>query len=111
MLHYTQQLPPADLRDWIRLVWTLSIDASAPGEAEPVIPDGYAELIFNIGDPFEHRASSDAEFRAQPAAIVNGQLRSAVSLRSQGEVRLVGVRLQPWALGALIDTPAYLLSD
>ena len=74
MLHYTQQLPPADLCDWIKLVWTLSTHASAAGEAEPVIPDGCAELIFNIGDPFEHRAFGEAEFRVPPTAILNGQM-------------------------------------
>ena len=111
MVQYTQAAPPPDLRDWIRLIWTLSIDANGAGDAEPVIPDGCAELIFNIGDPFEHCASNASEFRTQPSAIINGQLHSAVSLRSLGAVQLVGIRLQPWALGTLLNMPAHLLTD
>lgn len=111
MVHYTQQTPPADLRAWIRLVWTLSIDTSAPGDPEPVIPDGCPEMIFNLGDPFQHRSAGSDEFRVQPACIVNGQLRSAVALRSLGVVKLVGIRLQPWALGSVAGVPANLLTD
>lgn len=111
MIQYTQDAPPPDLRDWIRLIWTLSIDADGPGDAEPVIPDGCAELIFNLGDPFEHRGSHSAEFQKQTSAIINGQLHSAVALRSLGAVRLVGIRVQPWALGALLGIPAHQLTD
>lgn len=81
------------------------------GSAEPVIPDGCAELIVNLGAPFEQRAHGSDVFREQPAVIVNGQLHGAVSLRSHGTVRLVGVRLQPWALGGLIRLPAHQLTD
>lgn len=111
MLQYSQHTPPEDLHDWIRLIWTLSIDTSGNSSGEPVIPDGCAELIINLADPFAQRARGDTEFRVQPLALVNGQLHGAVSLRSLGAVRLVGIRLQPWALGALLGVPAHHLTD
>lgn len=111
LLQYSQHTPPEDLRSWIRLIWTLATDASESGGGEPVIPDGCAELIINLGDPFAQRAKGDAAFREQPMTLVNGQLHSAVSLRALGTVHLVGIRLQPWALGALMGAPAHNFTD
>ncbi|MBC8088025.1 MAG: helix-turn-helix domain-containing protein [Phycisphaerae bacterium] len=118
MLHYAQHPAPPDLRPWVRLVWTMAVE-DEPAErvphiadtAELVVPDGHAELIFNIGQPFCQLAPGHDHFRMQPAAILNGQLRRSVMLRSTGGVQLVGIRLQPWALGALARVSALSLTD
>ena len=119
MFQFSQYRTPPDLQGWIRLIWALTADGTSddsPEEksgdgAELVVPDGHPELIFNLGDPFAQRAPGQDTFRLQPAAILNGQLRASMMLRATGRVQLVGIRLQPWALGALTRTPASRLSD
>lgn len=120
MFQYSQHRPPPDLRPWIRLVWTMTVDEepadassahAVTDVAELVVPDGHAELIFNLGEPFHQQAPGHDTFRAQPSAILNGQLRGSVLLRATGRVQLVGIRVQPWALGALARVSASSLTD
>lgn len=87
-------------------------DTPAIGDgAELVVPDGYAEIIFSLGDSFQQQAPGHDSFRVQPSAVLNGQLRSSILLRATGRVQLVGIRLQPWALGALARVRASSLTD
>ncbi len=80
------------------------------------MPDGRAELIFNLAAPFECR-DGDA-VRAQPRTLVVGPNRRAMEIRPTGMVDLVGVRFRPEALspwlrvggGQLLDR-AYALSE
>jgi AraC-like DNA-binding protein len=118
MFEYSQHHPPPDLQPWVRLVWMMRVDGRPTDHTQPnaegaelVVPDGHAELIYNLGQAFHQQAPGSDRFRAQPSAILNGQLRGSVRLFATGHVQLVGIRLQPWALGALTRQPASLLTD
>ena len=98
-MRYEELTPPAELRDLVHRIWLLR-GAGAPGGApfQRVMPDGRAELIFNLADPFEYRDGDGV--RAQPLALLVGPNRRAMEIRATGSVDLVGVRFRPEALSA-----------
>lgn len=64
-----------------------------PTDAEPALPDGSPELIFNLGDPFEHLVA-DGVLRAQPFAMLVGQITAPMTVRPTGRVHLIAVRFE-----------------
>ena len=109
-MRYAEHPPPSALADHVRCVWTLSADAVPEGAApEPVIPDGCAEIVLNVGDPFAH-VTGTAEV-LQPRALVIGQITGPLLLRPAGRTRLVGIRLLPWAGSALLHASMAELRD
>ena len=98
-MHYEELAPPAELRELVHRIWLLR-GFGAPGRApfQRVMPDGRAELIFNLADPFECRDGDGA--RVQPRALLVGPNRRAMEIRVTGSVDLVGVRFRPEALSA-----------
>ena len=46
--------PPAELKNIIECYWIVENDDPSPVE-EKIIPDGFAELIFHYGDPYQIR--------------------------------------------------------
>ncbi|HSM37557.1 MAG TPA: helix-turn-helix transcriptional regulator [Longimicrobiales bacterium] len=110
-MHYRKTAPPPSLADHVRCIWTLTADAPPGGSRpEPVIPDGCAEVVLNLGDPYE-ALTAEGRSRRQPAAMIVGQITAALSLRAVGRSRLLGIRLQPWAGGALLGVPMADLRD
>lgn len=71
-------------------------------QAEPALPDGSPELIFNLGDPFEH-VGADGVPRAQPLAMLVGQITAPMTVRPSGRVHLVGVRFEAHGAALLHD--------
>lgn len=88
--------------DRVRCSWTLrGLDAKSGGEpAEPALPDGCPELIFNFGDPFEH-VSGDGTVRTQPACFLVGQITAPFVVRPTGAVDLLAVRFEAHGATAL----------
>jgi AraC-like DNA-binding protein len=98
-MRYAELAPPAELRELVHRIWLLR-GAGAPDRApfQRVMPDGRAELIFNLADPFECRDGDGV--RAQPLALLVGPNRRAMEIRATGSVDLVGVRFRPETLSA-----------
>jgi AraC-like DNA-binding protein len=109
-MRYHELAPPAALRELVHRIWLLR-GAAAPGRApfQRVMPDGRAELIFNLADPFESRDGDGA--RAQPLALLVGPNRRAMEIRATGAVDLVGVRFRPEALSAWLRVDGGELMD
>jgi AraC-like DNA-binding protein len=104
VVRYQETVPPPELRGLVHRIWLLR-GAAAPGQADfqRAMPDGRAELIFNLGEPFECRDGEGV--RRQPLAIVVGPTRRAMLIRPTGAVDLVGVRFRPEALSAWLRVP------
>jgi AraC-like DNA-binding protein len=77
--------------------------------AEPVVPDGCAEIVLNLADPFTHVHGDTAE--RQPLAMVVGQMTGPLSLRPGRRVRVVGIRLLPWSGYRVLGVPMAELRD
>ncbi len=95
-MDYEELTPPPELGSLVHRVWTLRGRAAADGPFQRAMPDGRAELIFNLADPFE--CLDGAVTRRQPLALLVGPSRRAMAIRPTGRVDLVGIRFRPEAL-------------
>jgi len=107
-LEYAETAPSPALRDVVRCVWTLR--GRGGEDADPIVPDGSAELLYNVGDPFEQVGADGARAR-QPLVRVVGPSTAPVTVRPTGAIDLVGIRLQPWAAACLFGVPGAELRD
>jgi AraC-like DNA-binding protein len=85
-----------------RLRGAAQAEGMAEASAEPALPDGCPELLFNFGDPFEHHGP-DGTVRTQPRAFLVGQITRPFDVRPTGMVDLVAIRLEAhgsWGLTA-----------
>ena len=94
----------------VETIWTLQSDEAAPaaGGADPVIPDGRAEIIVHFGDPFERL--ENGAFARQDHAFVVGQLTGPILLRPGRRVSVLGIRLRPEGAVALWPDPQHELT-
>jgi AraC-like DNA-binding protein len=98
-MRYEESAPPPELRHLVHRIWLLRGGPAAhPAAFQRAMPDGRAELIFNLADAFESRDGGGV--RRQPGALVVGPTRRAMEIRPTGAVDLVGVRFRPEALSA-----------
>jgi AraC-like DNA-binding protein len=105
---YREIQPPPPLAPFVRCIWRLR--GVSDGEAEPIIPDGCAEIVVNVGDPFVRRTSPDAS-HVQASRLIAGQLTRAILLEPTGRIDIWGVRLHPWCASTFTDVPAAELRD
>lgn len=83
---------------YVECYWTLEGDSGDGGAPEPVLPDGHAELIWNLADPFERHDAGGR--RRQSLALVVGQVTGPFLIGPTGRVDLLAARFRPAALGA-----------
>jgi AraC-like DNA-binding protein len=101
-LSYRESLPPPDLARWLACCWEIrGTVGQGSGFAHRVLPDGCADLIFDL---------RDAAGSAPHGRIVGPMSRSAV-IDLRAGVDLLGVRLRPGALGAFLGIAADELLD
>jgi AraC-like DNA-binding protein len=109
-LQYLEFPAPPPLSDVVRCVWALSGATRATAAAQPVVPDGCAEIVLNLADPFRRLRGPDL-WETQPRAMAVGQITEAVVIAPSGGVDLVGIRLQPWGALSVLPVPATELRD
>jgi len=73
------------------------------------MPDGRAELIFNLADPFECLVGGERHL--QPHSLLVGPGRRAMAIRPTGRVDLIGVRFRPEALSSWLRVTGDELAD
>jgi AraC-like DNA-binding protein len=109
-MRYQELDSPPGLRHLVHRIWLLR--GGAGSERAPfqrVMPDGRAELIFNLADPFECR--DGAGVQRQPLALLVGPSRRSMEIRPTGTVDLVGVRFRPEAVSAWLRVGGSELLD
>lgn len=110
-IRYHEHTPGPALRRFVRCVWTLESGPDhAPTAEDRVLPDGCAEIVLHHGAAFERRGAGDERFTTQHRHAVVGQIPSALALRPLGVVGVVGIRLEPWAVGPFLGAAAHELT-
>ena len=71
---------------------------------QKIIPDGYPEVIFHYGDPYEINISGHWE--RQSLDLLAGQATRYFHLRNTGPARMFAIKLQPWTLRAIFGLHA-----
>lgn len=109
-MRYRETRPSAQLTDIVDRFWSVQYDGGPEASPEPVLPDGCPEIIFNLADRFQ-RISNYGDIETQASAIVSGQLRQRILIRSTGRVDLFGIRFRPHAASILLPGPMRELTD
>ena len=94
----------------VETIWTLQSDGPAgpAAAADPVIPDGRAEIIVHFGDPFDRLVNGG--FERQASTLFVGQLTEAILLRPANRVSVLGIRFKPQGAVALWRDPQHQLT-
>jgi AraC-like DNA-binding protein len=110
-VRYVQAAPPRALADFVACLWALDGSSADPpsreSQAQRILPDGRAEIIFHLADPFREAESGITQARA----LIAGQLTRAISVQPGRRVRSVAIRLTPSGARTLLETPHHLLTD
>lgn len=101
-MEYLEVAPAPSLRALIRCYWQLRGEGAGAAVAEPALPDGSPELIFNLGDSFE-QLEPDGRVVRQPAAFLVGQITRPFLVRPTGRTDLIAVRFESHGAALLHD--------
>lgn len=101
--------PPA-LAHLLKTVWFARGSRSEFDHAEPIVPDGCVELIFNLADPFEQVDECGTRQR-QPRDLLVGPTIQPTTAVATGDVDLLGLRFWPGRTSAFLRSPMWSLTD
>ena len=104
-MRYREFAPNPDASRLVECYWVL--EGAAAG-VQRVVPDGRAELILNLAQPFE--ALENGAWRAQPRCFLAGQLTGPLLLRAAGPAHILGVRFRPGGVNQLLGIPVQELT-
>jgi AraC-like DNA-binding protein len=90
---------PADLRPWVRCIWTLHGEADAQPDP-PIAPDGCCEWIVHVGQP--PMMAVGEHWVRQPREFLFGQLNAPLHLHADQRMALLAVRFHPHAVAPLL---------
>jgi len=107
-MRYQEIRPSPAASRFVRCFWLLE-DAAPPPEVQRVVPDGRAELIFNLGQPYECQIAG--AWQRQPRCFLFGQITGPLVLRAAGPARMFGVRFHPHTAGQLLRIPMTEVTD
>src|SRR5262245_49531997 len=104
-----REFPPSEpVRSFVERYWTLEAEGG-PGDIQRVVPDGRAELILNLAEPFE--AFQDGRWQRQPVCFLAGQITGPLLLRPHGPANIIGVHFRPHGAASLFRYSMRELSD
>jgi AraC-like DNA-binding protein len=93
---YAEALPPPALRPWVRRLWELDGSASP----QRILPDGCTDVLF------QWQAGGEAM-----TTRVVGVMTRALVTELGPRTRVLGIRLQPWAVREVLGIPGGELRD
>ena len=91
--------PPDALRPLFECCWEIK-DEAPSREPQRILPDGRAEIIVHLAEPFED--FREGQWRTQSRCNFAGQLTGAMKIRPTGPVHTIGFRFHPHTAGLLV---------
>jgi AraC-like DNA-binding protein len=107
-MHYREIQPNAAAARFVKCYWLLE-DGEPPPSIQRVVPDGRAQLILNLGHPYE--ALTERGWQRQPRRFFIGQITAPLLLRATGPFRMIGINFHPHAASQLLGIPMCELTD
>jgi AraC-like DNA-binding protein len=110
-MRYQEIKPNAAAARFVRCYWMLEDDAPGSG-IQRIVPDGRAELILNLGQPYE--SQQEGTWKPQPQCFFFGQITGPLVLRPGAlgaPARMIGIRFHPHTAGRLLQIPMCELTD
>ncbi|HYG19015.1 MAG TPA: helix-turn-helix domain-containing protein [Ohtaekwangia sp.] len=104
-MEFAAYTPCPELQPYIKVIWELRSSRTAQQCAhfEKVLPDGCAELILQLGEPFLQR--NGQRVIKQGSAFVYGQITRYIELQPQAYAHTVGVKFHPYGLSCFTRLP------
>jgi hypothetical protein len=100
--------PDHDLEPFIECYWIVEDDDTTP-RLQKIVPDGFNEIIFHLGDPYRIRLYDHWE--QQSTSLLAGHIRKHFFLENTGSSNIVGIKLKPTALTHLFGLHMYQFTD
>jgi AraC-like DNA-binding protein len=97
-MRYREFPPNREASEFVESFWWL--EGEAP--TQRVVPDGRAELILHLGEPF--CVWTGSEWSRQPACFFTGQITGPLLLRPPAQSQVLGVRFRPDGMGRCLGT-------
>lgn len=107
-MNYFITEPSNSLASWVKSFWMIESEDEVP-YVQKIVPDGYPEIIFHFGDPFESRFRDD--WQLQSKNLMAGQIRNFFFLRNTGKSAMFAIKFQPWAITELFGIKMSELCD
>jgi AraC-like DNA-binding protein len=107
VFRYREIRPSASLRTFVASFWILEQDGES-ATPQRVVPDGHAELILNLGQPFEF--FKDGKWHGQPRYFLAGQIDGPLLLRPNGPAKMLGIGFHPHGAARVFAAPMHELS-
>lgn len=93
---YRKLSPSKEISHLIECYWWIDSEGDSSISEEKIIPDGFPEIIWHYGEPYEIKISGHWEL--QPKTLLAGQLANHFYLRNTGISGMVGIKWKPQAL-------------
>ena len=100
--------PDKELEPFIENYWLVNDDDTTP-RLQKIVPDGFTEIIFHLGDPYRIRLYD--EWELQTESLLAGQIRKHFFLENTGRSEIVGIKLKPTALTHLFGLDMHRFTD
>lgn len=94
------------LKPWVECYWAVNGNDTS---IQKIIPDGFSELIFHLGDEYTIRKENTAA--SQSRAILAGQINRPIFLQPKGVSDVVGIKFKPSALWQLTGLKMSLVTN
>ncbi len=107
-MEFKRIMPCADLEDVVDCFWMITDEQAEPIE-QKIIPDGFPEIIFHFGDPYQIRITKDWEL--QTDNLLAGQITRHFFLRNTGRSETLGIKMKPAAITRLFDISMHDVTD
>lgn len=98
--------PDSSLRHQVKSYFVVDVEARQQSKYELHLPDGYAELVFVLREGYERApiGNLDAAAPMKRSYLIGGRSHTIVT-SDLGDVRVVGVKMEPCLLRELLATP------
>jgi AraC-like DNA-binding protein len=97
MMEYSTFIPDSDISTIVECYWSV---VGRDTEKQKIIPDGFPEIIFHFGDPYE-LLSAHGHFEKQGSILLSGQISRPIVLRATGQSDVFGIKFRPAAIWKL----------
>lgn len=99
--------PSKELSTYIECYWV--VESDHPPHEQKIIPDGFPEMIFHYGEPYE--IDLNGAWELQDKALIAGQISQHFLLRNRGYAKMLGLKFRPAAIGQLFNIDMSRLLD
>lgn len=106
---YFQRIPPTPALSGIVECYWIAEDERTECVQQKIIPDGFPEVIFHLGDAY--RINLRGRWETQSKNLLAGQIRKFFFLENTGASSMVGIKFRPTALSHLYGISMNELTD